>query len=182
MKNIEIIGKKIGKLIVTDEIKQTPKIKLYKCICDCGNIRYHTKQNLLKGTLISCGCYKKNSGGKENKNWRGYGELSRTFFNRIKQTAIKREIPFEVSIRYLGELYNNQNGKCAISGKKITMPLSQKEMRLFSYTSSLDRIDSSKDYVEGNVQWVHKTVNVMKNASSQSDFIQWCREIANFNQ
>lgn len=29
-------------------------------------------------------------------------------------------------------------------------------------TASLDRIDGARGYVEGNVWWVHKDVNVMK--------------------
>jgi hypothetical protein len=48
-------------------------------------------------------------------------------------------------------------------------------------TASLDRIDSSKGYVEGNVQWVHKRINIMKNDLSDSEFIEWCRVVSKNN-
>lgn len=43
---------------------------------------------------------------------------------------------------------------------------------------SLDRIDSKKGYVVGNVQWVHKDINRMKNTFPQDYFIQVCKQIA----
>lgn len=45
-------------------------------------------------------------------------------------------------------------------------------------TASLDRIDSSKGYVIGNVQWVHKTINTMKMDLANSEFIKLCQMVA----
>jgi hypothetical protein len=45
-------------------------------------------------------------------------------------------------------------------------------------TASLDRIDSSKGYIEGNLQWVHKDVNIMKMDLSQVEFIDYCVKVA----
>ena len=45
-------------------------------------------------------------------------------------------------------------------------------------TASLDRIDSSKGYVKGNVQWVHKDINKMKTDFEQSIFIKLCKSVA----
>ena len=44
-------------------------------------------------------------------------------------------------------------------------------------TASLDRINSKKGYVEGNIQWVHKDINMMKHCLETSDFIKWCEKI-----
>ena len=44
-------------------------------------------------------------------------------------------------------------------------------------TASLDRIDSSKPYIKGNMQWLHKDVNIMKNAYNINYFINMCRII-----
>ena len=42
---------------------------------------------------------------------------------------------------------------------------------------SLDRIDSKKGYVKGNVQWVHKTVNRLKMDLSEEELMYWCNLI-----
>lgn len=46
-------------------------------------------------------------------------------------------------------------------------------------SASLDRIDSSKGYEQGNVQWVHKDINNMKQSFSQDKFIDWCKKVVN---
>jgi len=47
--------------------------------------------------------------------------------------------------------------------------------------ASLDRIDSTGGYTEGNVQWVHRTVNFMKQSLSDAELVQWCRRIVEFS-
>jgi len=45
-------------------------------------------------------------------------------------------------------------------------------------TASFDRIDSSKSYEVGNIQWVHTMVNMAKNKYPQEKFIEMCCAIA----
>ncbi len=45
-------------------------------------------------------------------------------------------------------------------------------------SASLDRIDSSLGYIEENVQWVHKDVNMMKRIYDNNYFIKMCKLIA----
>lgn len=49
-------------------------------------------------------------------------------------------------------------------------------------TASIDRIDNSKGYVEGNVQWVHKEINKMKFTKSDIDFVHFCTLVADHNR
>jgi hypothetical protein len=69
------------------------------------------------------------------------------------------------------EIYEVQGGLCALTGEPLTFKNLNKGT---DQTASLDRIDSSLGYVEGNVQWVHKDVNLMKNVLSQARFIELC--------
>lgn len=48
----------------------------------------------------------------------------------------------------------NQEMKCALTGWDIDA------MTVSNNTASLDRINSLEGYVVGNVQWVHKMVNM----------------------
>jgi myo-inositol catabolism protein IolC len=72
------------------------------------------------------------------------------------------------------DLYVKQDKKCALSGVKIYLPKNTCQ----SWTASVDRIDSSKGYIVGNLQWVHKDVNWMKNDFDQKHFINTCSLIA----
>jgi hypothetical protein len=104
------------------------------------------------------------------------GELSKTKYSRIKKSARERKIVFDVSMGYLWELFEKQNSMCVLSGLKIKL-----DKQCIDVTASLDRIDSSKGYIEGNVQWVHKDVNKMKQDYSDDYFIKICKLIAKIN-
>lgn len=125
---------------------------------------------------------------------RGVGDLTRTYFNYFRNTARRRDVPFTVSIEYLWGLAVDQGMKCALSGLPLVFPTiqsgggnwtadynAQQKIRLGQGrvdTASLDRIDSSKAYEEGNVQWVNKFVNIMKNGLSQDEFVYYCHLVA----
>mgnify|MGYP007044016634 CR=1 FL=1 len=64
-----------------------------------------------------------------------------------------------------------------MSGLPILIAKTNKERKLGINTASLDRIDSSKGYIEGNVQWVHKDINWMKQDFNEEYFIFLCSEI-----
>lgn len=182
----EIIGETFGFLTVKESVKKQSKSDLrfrthYKCFCSCGNERIVSKDKLLKGNLKSCGC-KKHLCGPLNKTWKGYGEIPRKYFSNLRHHAIKlRNIPFEISIEEMWDLFLNQNRKCALSGVDLNFSSSNSSG---DGNASLDRIDSSKGYAAGNIQWVHKDLNWMKHQLSQSQFLNWIERVYkhNFNQ
>lgn len=100
--------------------------------------------------------------------------LSETYFYRIKNSAKKRNILFTLSKEYLQNLFDKQNFKCKISNLDIYFANKTIEKNI----ASLDRIDSSKPYVEGNVQWVHYKINLMKYNFSQDYFIKLCKLVS----
>lgn len=66
---IEMIGRKFGRLTVIEELPERDKYKykIYKCVCDCGNIVYVNSNHLKSGNTKSCGCLKvKKHGYKYN--------------------------------------------------------------------------------------------------------------------
>jgi hypothetical protein len=77
-------------------------------------------------------------------------------------------------------LFLKQNRKCSISGESILFSkwLHKKGERP---TASLDRIDSTKGYIEGNVQWVHKDINMMKSNHTTKKFFNWCKKVCLHN-
>lgn len=88
---------------------------------------------------------------------------------------------FTITIPYVVQLFADQKGLCYISGVPITLPMTYAEYGKSLQTASLDRIDSSIGYVEGNVSWVHKELNMLKGTMSNSDLINWAHTISRNN-
>jgi hypothetical protein len=114
--------------------------------------------------------------GSNSTTWKGYGKLSSKYFSGIKSNAKKRNILFNLDIQKIWKLFLKQNRQCALSGVFLEMSESRRTKGIM--TASLDRIDSSKGYTLDNVQWVHKTINNMKNSMSDSEFVKWCQLVA----
>lgn len=54
----DLTGRKFGMLTVLEptEKKTADGRRIWKCLCDCGNIKFTTCQNLKRGHCTSCGC------------------------------------------------------------------------------------------------------------------------------
>lgn len=119
------------------------------------------------------------SRGSGSPHWKGGERVPAYFVSKVKSKVHRgtRTIPFDVSLDYLDKLWAQQGAKCALTGWKISFGDNATET-----TASLDRINSDLGYVEGNVQFLHKAVNVAKWSLSQSDFIALCIAVANNNE
>lgn len=177
-------GKKFGMLTVIKFVGMKPfgdrRAAFFLCQCECGN------KKEMAGTCItrrnspikSCGCLYFARKREKNGNWTGCGELSGTYLHILKRNARIRNIKFKVSKEYLWNLFLKQNKKCALSGINLVMNVGSK---VKGQTASLDRIDSSKAYIKGNLQWIHKDINLMKMNLNQDRFIQLCSLIKKKN-
>lgn len=171
-KNDIIIGYRHGMLVVKARVKGG-----LLCVCDCGNEKVLNSSRIRLKQVQSCGCLMKKCGGKHHL-FKGYGEISQSVFNKIRQKAIDRNLDFNLTIQELYDLFVSQNKLCAISKVPIKFKTNYKDEQ----TASLDRIDSKKPYTIDNVHWVHKKVNTMKWNIPQNEFIEWCKIIAKNNQ
>lgn len=172
---VETEFKKSG-FILVDKYKNN-ELKL-KAICFCGRTFTTTRRNLVHNKPKSCGCYK--SAGLNHYKFKGTGEISLTYFNRMKSNAFHRNIDFKINIEQLWDLFLKQKRKCALSGMDIIF--STRGDKKNTPTASLDRIDSSKGYEIDNIQWAHKDINRMKMDMRQDKFINLCQTIAKFNE
>ena len=167
----DIRDKRYGKLLVLDLENNEKGNVTWKCRCDCGNICIKSSHNIQFNSK-SCGCIKYETGIKCSR-WKGCEEISVSLFNRYRHGALRRNIEFSLNIEYLWNLFMQQNKKCALSGVELILIKTTKQKR----TASLDRLDSQKGYIEGNVQWVHKTLNKLKSDIDNQKFIDFSKRI-----
>lgn len=99
-----------------------------------------------------------------------------SWFNKFRTGAETRGIEWGLTIDDVADLYEQQSGKCALSGDSIVFPEVGHPQKALA---SIDRIDSSKGYVKDNVQLLTRQVNMMKQSYSQQLFIETCMKIAN---
>lgn len=172
--NLDLTGLKVNNLTVLgfdriNKIDATHSERLWLCRCDCGKLTSKATALLTKGKVQGCSCHL-NLRGSKNHNWTGYEEISGTLWKQIKNCAKVRNLKLSITIEYIWSLYKNQNGKCALSAMNINFN---------DKTASLDRIDSNKGYIKGNVQWVHKDINKIKSNLKEDYFINLCTKVAN---
>lgn len=100
--------------------------------------------------------------------------LLRVSRDSTTQTARKPGDPrdnLDINLDYLLELWDKQEGKCAIT----YLPMTHQYRSLYSI--SIDRIDNAIGHVRGNIQLVCKAVNLAKGPHSNHDIIKLISDI-----
>lgn len=152
----------------------------WHCRCVCGKEVRRRADAIISGKTTSCGCKHSNRHkiGKLSPLWTGCGDIAGWYLAALKASAKKRNIEFNLTIEYIWDLFKKQEGICALSGLPIKFHCGSSRHNRMNQTASLDRIDSNLGYVEENVYWVHKVVNLMKNHFESEVFIHTCNAIA----
>lgn len=101
----------------------------------------------------------------------------RRFLSKSKFSIIKHGN--KLTLEYLKSLWEKQNGTCPYTGVKMILPKNTgKSNRIKSLKkASLDRIDSSKGYEEGNVEFVCLGINLAKSDRTKEEMISFVHEI-----
>lgn len=165
------VGEKYKHWTVIGDAEIINKSIKYKCKCDCGFEQYMTATALHnKNRWFRCKhCAILLTSQKRAIERGKVGDMTLGKLNSIKSKAERRHIEFNLTMEYLWNLYLKQNQKCAITGDFLE---SIKK-------ASLDRIDSSKGYVNGNVQWVTKQANISKHVMTMDELKEFCRKVLN---
>lgn len=164
------VGDSFGKWVVISGPHSgiTKNSVVYLCECSCGNTQYCNAHDLKTGRTTRCfKCSRKVGIDTMTFNNGRIGDLTISKYNKIKNTASKRGIEFNVSMEYLWNLFIKQNKRCSITGDAIS------EFR----KASLDRINSSFGYIENNVQWVTAQANLSKHKMTMNELYDFCKKV-----
>lgn len=174
-KKLIYIGSKFGSWEVISEevIKSSYGKNTIKCRCKCGAERNVDVYTLGKGSQSCYNC-SHNKTGTEHHRFKGYKEIPLKWFNRY--TSRNQECNIEISMVY--DLWVKQGKKCALSGIPIDFENSSTNRKNYKCSASLDRIDSKKGYIVGNIQLLHKDINRIKSDFNEEYFIQMCNLIS----
>lgn len=164
----DVIGKTFHYMRV-DEYSYTNKHRVlhYNCTCLLCNKVFDIESGMI-GIQKSCGCYQYNKA--ENTRY-----VTGHYFSIIRRSAGYRKHEFNIERGYLDDLFEQQNKKCALTGLELNFEVDKNRS---GQIASVDRIDSNIGYIPGNVQWIHKDINLMKGKLSESHFKCLCRIVS----
>lgn len=172
----DLLGQRFGQLVVVKRLPPRGKrsAAIWLCLCDCGETHESTSARLRAGVTTRCHrCSSVARGLAIRRTW--IGEMPGKYWYGVLRHASVGGKDVGISAEDAYEVFLQQGKRCALTG--MPLQFAAERDRDNDTTASLDRIDSSRGYVHGNIQWVHKTVNIMKNALDESWFIQLCCEI-----
>ena len=146
----DLTGRKFGRLTaieVTDERKES--FRIWKCVCECGNISYIRSNTLLMGHTQSCGCAQKDAARRNGRSCRKPGDYTERHgrYYRCMLQAERRGKQFSLSEK---EFFRMITEPCFYCGE------------LDGY-NGVDRVDNSIGYTDSNCVPCCKNCNSMKN-------------------
>ena len=158
--------------------------------CEYCNINFEKQQKYINAALkkgrknfctISCSTSHKNSISNRSankflpQNQKGYRQKNYNKFNWYISRCRSRKKNNGITTEMLKDLWNKQRGLCAISNLPINL---HGECIDNLYLASLDRIDSSLPYQEGNIQFVALPLNLAKQSFSNEKFGIFLKEVS----
>lgn len=179
-----LIGLKFGRLVVLS-LKHVPGKRpgvwgyRASCLCDCGVTKEVHISALKYGRTVSCGCYlrqrvRESNTGERNARYQGFREIRGKLWSGYQRDAARRGLSFQIPIEHGWDLYESQTRVCKLSGVPIGFG---RGAVCSETTASLDRLNSSLGYEIGNVQWTHKTINLMRHKLSVEAFVSLCTKV-----
>jgi len=158
-------------------VNKKTKIQIQCKICK------HIFEQTPKDHLSGHGCPKcalRASATKNNKNSMIIQDINTGFYinnavwNKYKKNAKKRNLNFDITPEDILELYKKQNGLCAFTGAKLIC----NSIRGDKNNWSIDRLNSNKGYTIDNIVLDTKTVNMYRNRSTPTEFLEICNMVA----
>lgn len=150
----------------------------WECECKCGEIFLVEVASLNRGRSQSCrACAMKST--------RDTRIVPAHYWLKLNRHAEKRGHVVHVTHQYAEQLLEQQCHRCALTGWEIGFGRGRRKNGQHSdgeTTASLDRVEPSLHYTAGNIQWVHKDVNRMKQAFSESRLLELCIAVISFHK
>jgi len=163
---------------------------------DCGNLICYCCKKYLSEDLFDnnnarwfrdnkdyrCKLCKQAAYNKKKLTNRGKKDLNRILLERwhgIKDRARASGYVIDFGWEVLKEIWENQNGICALSGIEMTYEMFNGRVHT---NVSVDKIDCYKQYSKNNIQLVCMAANQMKSDMPFDKLIWFCKNIIKYNE
>jgi hypothetical protein len=178
----DLSNKKFGKLLAIKYVGSNKhRCAMWECLCDCGNTKIISCNNLMSGCTESCGCKKMELDKWKQRNilcniprntYKYKKPPGEGLFHKIyviyRSSTIKRNMEFQLNKDQFRELIN---GNCYICGNPPSKILRYPKKYRGEYIwNGIDRVDNSIGYIISNCKSCCERCNKAKNAMSLEEF------------
>ena len=183
---MDLTGQKFGRLTVINLLSERAKngMKIYKCLCNCGNYINVRYGNLTSGNTKSCGCFNSDCSSKRNStHHKTHTRLYKIYHNMKTRCYNKNATRYSdwggrgvvICDEWLNDFMSFYN-RAIVNG--------------YNDTLTIDRIDNNKGYSPSNYRWVtnqeqsnnrRSNINITYNGKIKT-MEQWSEELGiNYN-
>lgn len=92
----------------------------------------------------------------------------------------KKKYGCDLTVEYVKQLWEKQSGICPFTGWRLILPHNSDGWLEYNpFNASLDRIDNTKGYIEGNVRFISVMANLARQTFTDEQLITFCKAVAN---
>ena len=167
------VGDRFGNLTVASVYRDAKNRRyMAECSCECGGTKPNASfRNLQRGATPHCGC----SPGKRKPSQSVSVSLRNALISNYKGNAKSKGLPFDLSDAECETLFK---GDCYFCGLPPSSNYRKKPYEDTYLYSSIDRIDSNKGYIRGNVASCCTDCNYLKGNKANEVFLAHIHRIA----
>ncbi len=166
------IGDKFGRLTIQKRVSNSKYGRtMWLCKCACGKETVVRGRYLRTGTTKSCGCLRRD----QMRITFGIASL-RQSMNAYKNNAKRKGRKWDITEEQFVEITKKDCYYCGAKPGNITKNFHANG----NYTyNGLDRIDSTKGYIIGNIVPCCKTCNIAKHDLTLQEYKDWIKRVYN---
>ena len=158
---------------------------IYKLCTKCKKYKPMTSKFFPRRNNVKCGygSHCKECEKERKKIKRATQEINDRdrFLSRLlsgcKTRALKNNIPFDLTKEQLIELFEKQNGKCALSNLEMQTVIKAGKN---PFNVSIDRIKPGRAYSLSNIRLVCNSINTMRSNLSDEEFLSFCKAVVDY--
>ena len=154
MAKIKLVCDNCGKSFLRENGEYNRSVRCGRTHFYCSRVCGSTNPENLERLRFNQEKIKRSISGLRSDNRRDDYTPYRTHLRRVR----RRKRDHDVELSDLKQQWDKQQGKCPYT--KVLLVLDESSNP--NYQASLDRVDSSRGYVRGNIQWISVTANLAK--------------------